>query len=159
MSSLYEMTQDVLYLQNLLESGDIDEQIYHDTIEAMCIDGKMENICKVMRNLERKSDAYKVEIDRMTARKKTLDNSVNRLKDSMLNYMLVANANKVEAGLFTVSLGKSASVAVTDMSQLPKEFLLPQDPKVDKKGIADALRKGEEVAGAEFVENPYVTIR
>lgn len=159
MPSLYELTQEVLYLQALLEDGDIDEQIYKDTVEAMCVDGKLENICKVMRNMERKSEAFGVEIERMKARKKTLDNSVKRLKDSMLDYMLVAEANKVEAGLFTLSVGKAKSVNVTNLKQLPDEFLLPQEPKVDKNGIAKAIRDGEEVPGAEIVESPYISIR
>lgn len=159
MPSLYELTKDVMYLQDLLESGDIDEQVFKDSVEGMCIDDKLENICKVMRNLESKAAAYKAEIDRMNARKKTLENSVQRLKDSMLNYMLVSNAKKVEAGLFTVSLGQSKSVYVWDEARLPEEYLIPQPAKVDKTAISKALKAGESVDGAEFAESPFVTIR
>lgn len=159
MPSLYELTQDVLYLQALLEDGEIEEQVYLDSVEGMCIDGKLESICKVMKNLEAKAEAYKSEIDRMTARKRTLENGVKRLKDSMLEYMLKTNEKKVEAGLFTLSTGKSKSVNVTDVKLLPHEFVLPQEPKIDRAGIAKALKSGEAIEGAELVENPYLTIR
>lgn len=159
MPSLYELTQDVMYLQELLESGEIDEQVYADSVESMCIDGKLESICMVMKNLEAKAGAYKSEIDRMTARKRTLENSVKRLKESMLTYMVAANEKKVEAGLFTLSLGASKSVNITDINQLPMEYLTPQEPKVDKAAIAKALKSGAEIEGAELVENPFITIR
>lgn len=159
MASLYELTQNVMYLQELLENGDIDEEVYKDSVEAMCVDGKIENICKVMRNLEGKAEAYKAEIDRMTARKKTLENGIRRLKESMLQYMLQVNESKLDAGLFTVSVGKSKSVYVWDEKMLPEQYLVPQPDKVDKTAISKALKAGEAVAGAELVENPFLTVR
>lgn len=159
MASLYELTQDVLYLQALLEEGEIDEEVYRDSVESMCVESKLEDICKVMKNLEAKASAYKAEIDRMTARKKTLDNGVKRLKESMLTYMLASNTKKKEAGLFTLSVGKSKSVTITDISKLPKEYVFPQEVKVDKTGLGKALRAGEEIDGAELTESEYISIR
>ena len=159
MASLYEMTQEVMYLQTLLENGDIDEQIYKDTVEAMCVDGKMENICKVMKNLEAQSAAYKAEEDRMAVRRKTLENGIKRLKESMMTYMVMADTKKVEAGLFKVSLGTSKSVSIWDETMLPEEYLIPQPAKVDRAAISKALKAGEDVTGAELVESNFVTIR
>lgn len=159
MPSLYELTGDLMYLQNLLENGDIDEQVYKDSVESMCVDSKFESICMVMKNLEAQASAYKAEIDRMTARKKTLENGIQRLKDSMMNYMLQSNDKKIEAGLFTVSVGMSKSVHVYDESALPERFLKPQPPKIDKTAISNALKAGEEVEGATIAESPYVSIR
>ena len=157
--TLYELTQDVLALQSLLEEGEIDEQVFRDSVESMGVDVKIENICKMMKNLEAKAAAYKQEIDRMTARKKTLENGVQRLKDSLMLHMTAVNAKKVETGLFTVSVGSSKSVSIWDETMLPEEYLIPQPAKVQKTEIAKALKSGEEVPGAELVENAYVTIR
>lgn len=159
MSTLYEMTQDVLYLQNLLEEGEIDEQAYRDTVECMCIEGKIENICKMMKNLEAKAAAYKSEEDRMAKRRKTIENSVKRLKDSVLDFMLCSNNKKVEAGVFTVGLGSSTSVNVLDASHIPEEYLTPQPPKIDKTALGKALKEGKEIDGVELAKNPYITIR
>lgn len=157
--TLYELTQDVLALQSLLEEGEIDEQVFLDSVESMGVDVKIENICKMMKNLEAKAAAYKEEIDRMNARKKTLENGVQRLKDSLLLHMTAVNAKKVEAGLFTVSVGTSKSVGIWDETMLPEEYLIPQPAKVQKTEIAKALKNGVEVPGAELLENTYVTIR
>lgn len=159
MSSLYELTQDVMYLQALLEEGEIDDGVYADSIESLCVDDKIENICKVMKNLEAKAAAYKAEIDRMNARKKTLENGVERLKESIKNYMVLSNSKKIEAGLFTVSLGKSKSVSIWDETGIPEEFLIHQPSKVNKAAISKALKAGEIVAGAELVENAFITIK
>ena len=157
--TIYELTQNALYLQNLLEEGEIDEQVYKDSIESMCAENKLESICMVIRNLEHKAGAFKAEIDRMAARKKTLENSVNRLKNSMMEYMQASNQDKVEAGVFALSLGKSKSVNIWDVTLLPDEYLLPQDPKIDKIAIGKALKSGEAVDGAELTESSFLKIR
>ena len=159
MPTLYEITQSVMYLQELLESGDIDEQVYKDSVEGLCAEGKLEDICRVLKNLEYKAAAFKAEADRMTARRKTLENSIQRLKDSMMNYMTVANVTKVEAGLFTVGVRNSKAVNVWDTTRLPEQYLIPQEPKIDKTAISKALKEGEVVDGAEFIENRSLSIR
>lgn len=159
MPSLYEITQDVMYLQELLENGEIDEQVYLDSFQSMCVDNKIENICKVMKNMEAKAAAFKAEEDRMRARRKTLENGVNRLKDSLVAYMLHTNTKKVEAGLFNVSMGMSKSVNIWSENLLPEEYLVHQPVKVDKTAISKALKEGVEVPGAELVEKAHVTIR
>lgn len=159
MPSLYQLTNDVMMLQDLLEEGVIDESTYADTVESLGVADKVESICMVMKNLEHKAAAYKAEIDRMTQRKKTLENGVERLKQSLVEYMSVAEVKKVEAGLFTVSLGKSKSVNIVDEAAIPCAFLVEQPPKIDKTAIGKALKAGEAVQGAELVEKPFTTIR
>ena len=40
MASLYELTEQELLLQEMLEGGDIDETTHNDTLESLDIDGK-----------------------------------------------------------------------------------------------------------------------
>ena len=157
--TLYELTANVAYLQNLLEEGEIDEQTYKDSVESMCVDGKMEDIFKVMRNLERKADAFSEEIKRMTARKRTLENNIERLKESVTNYLLVSNTKKMDAGVFSVGLRSSKSLKVWDDSHIPDEFLIPQPPKVDGTALKNAIKSGMEIDGVEIVEKPYIVVR
>lgn len=159
MPSLYELTQGVQQLQDLLELGEIDDQVFRDTLDAMDIETKVENICKVLKNLQAQADMYKAEKDRLAERQKTAENGVKRLKDSLLAYMQVTNHKKVQAGVFTVSKSSRQSVEVLYEDMLPDEFLIPQPAKVDKTAITKALKAGEAVAGAEFVTNEFVTIR
>lgn len=159
MASLYELTNDALALQEMLESGEIDEQTFNDTIEALDVDTKIENICKMIRNLEADATAYKAEKDRLAAKEKSANNAVDRLKENLLNHLLTLDKKKANAGTFTVSVGKSKSLNVIYEDMLPEQFFIPQPPKIDKTGITKAIKAGENIVGAELVEKPYVTIR
>lgn len=157
--NLYQLTQSAAYLQQLLEDGDIDEQTFSDSLESLMIDDKVENICKVIRNLEAQAAAFKEEAERLTKKKKTAENGVNRLKESLVNLLQTTKSEKISAGLFTVSLGSSKSVEVTSEKALPDCYLTPQPPKVDKAGIGAALKAGVAVPGAMLTESYHVRIK
>lgn len=159
MPSLYELTQNVLMLQDMLESGEIDEAIFNDTMDAMGVAEKAENICKMIRNLDAKATAYKDEKDRLAKRQSECENAIKRLKESLLNHLNAVDKKKLDAGLFTVSKSKSTSVKITDESKIDEFFLEPQPPKILRTEISKALKSGVEVDGAELVENEYVRIR
>lgn len=158
-SSLYELTGQAIELQLLLESGEITEEAYNDTIESLGFENKVESICKVIRNLEAEAAAFKVEKDRLAERQKTAENGIKRLKESLLNYMLATNKTKVKEGLFSVRVGSSEKVVVTNQDKIPKEYLIEQQPKVDIAGIKKSLKEGEEFEGIEIEENSFVVVR
>lgn len=158
MPSLYEMTQDAAMLQELLESGEIDEQTYADTLDSMDIDTKVENICKMIRNLEAKAAACKVEKERFAEKEKAASNGVARLKESLLTYMLTVDQKKVEAGVFTVSKRASKSVEIDYEDMLDEKYFIPQPDKIDKTAITKDIKAGVEVSGARLVERPYIVI-
>lgn len=157
--NLYELTQNAAYLQQLLEDGDIDEQTFNDSLESLMIDDKVESICKVIRNLEAQAAAFKEEADRLTKKRQTAENGVQRLKESLANFLQTTNSKKITAGLFTVSLGSSKSVEVTGEKALPECYLTPQPPKVNKVEIGAALKAGVAVPGAALTESYYVRIK
>ena len=157
--NLYELTANAAYLQQLLEDGEIDEQTFNDSLEAMGVDEKIENICKVIRNLEAQAAAFKEEKQRLEKRQSVAENGVKRLKASLVTYMETMLSKKVNAGLFTVSLGSSKSVEVVNEKEIPAIYLVEQPPKIDKTAIGKELKAGEEVPGVVLKESSYVTIR
>lgn len=159
MMNLYTLTGAALELQNLLEAGEIEEDVYQDTLENLDIDKKIENICAVIRNLEAEALAFKEEKDRMASRQKTAENGIKRLKESLLNHLTVTNQNKVKSGLFSVSLGSSEKVIVTDQKQIPSEFLIPQEAKIDLATIKKLLKNGEDIDGVTIESSNYIRIR
>lgn len=158
MASIYELTEQALMLQSLLEADEIDEQLYNDTLESLDIDTKVQNICCVIKNIEAEADAIKAEKDRLAKRQKTAENAVKRLKDSLLMYLTATNQTKVKTQLFNVSVAKSKSLKVTYEDMIPEEYLIPQPSKVDVAGIRKAIADGEDIDGVEFEENPYIRI-
>lgn len=159
MASLYEMTGDACYLYELLQSEEIDEQTFNDTLEAMGVDEKLEAYCQVIGQLKADIAMFKAEADRIAARKKTAENSVDRMRNAILAFLKATGQSKAKAGTFSVSLSTSKSVFVYDENALPRECLIEQPPKVDKMEIKRRLTSGDEVAGAELVINEGVRIR
>ncbi len=80
MANIYEITSDWFRVQDMMEDPELDPQTLADTLEA--IEGeleiKAENYAKVMKNLEGDIVAIKAEIDRLTSKKKTIENNIIR---------------------------------------------------------------------------------
>ena len=143
MASLYDLTGELLELLNMLENEDIDQEVVNDTLEA--VNGeyelKMEDCCKAMKNLEGDIASIKAEIERLTEKKKRLENGVERLKTYMFNSMKAVDKTKIKGELFTLSIRRNGGKApvimdVEDTSELPDELV-----KIEEKPDMDAIRK------------------
>jgi predicted nuclease with TOPRIM domain len=138
---------DAITLQDTLES--IEEEI-HD---------KAENIAKLVKNINADVDALKSEEKRLADRRKSLENKVTHLKDYLQNQLEVAGLDKVKRPTLTVSIQNNPpSVKVID-EKLLSDYMIPVEPKLDKKAILTALKEGMEVSGAELVQGRSVRIR
>ena len=159
MATLYEMTAQATALYEMLQAEEIDEQTFNDTLDALGTGEKVESYCKVIKQFQSDIDMFKGEIDRLTARKKTAENAVERMKNALLAFLQLSGQDKVKAGSFAVSTATTQAVQITDESAIPCVYLIEQPPKVDKIGIKKALKNGEAVGGAELINNMGVRIR
>ena len=146
MSSLYEVTGNILVLQELLEEA-VDDQCLLDTLEAVQgeYEIKLESCCKVIKNLEADVDALKNEAKRLTDKRKVLENNIERLKKSMFDSMKATNTDKVKGQLFTVAIqkngGKLPVIVDVDTSELPDELVkIVESP--DLEAIGKLLESG-----------------
>lgn len=153
MSKLYEITGDLLTLQDMLEDS-VDDQVLKDTLEAVQgeYEVKLEAYCKIIRNLEADVDALKNEADRLTAKRKTLEANVDRLKKAMFDSMKATKTDKVKGTLFTVAIqkngGKTPVIVADDATtdKLPDELVIyTEKPNLD--AIREALEAGKTVDG------------
>src|SRR5690606_9289213 len=107
---------------------------------------KLENIGKVIRNLEAEVNAYKEEEKRLADKRKSIENNIKNLKQYAEEALRVTGKRKVKAGLFTFSIQKNPpSVVINDEKLIPKQFYVPVEPKLDKSTIRDLLKNGESV--------------
>lgn len=159
MATLYEMTAQANELYELLQAEEIDEQTFNDTLEAMGTGEKVENYCKLIKQLQSDADMFNGEIERLKARKKTADNGIERMKAALLFFLQQSGQDKVKAGSFSVSTAKTQAVYITDEAAIPCIYLKEQKPTVDKIAIKEAINNGETVAGAELIVNTGVRIR
>ena len=159
MATLYELTAAAAELYALLQADEIDEQTVNDTLEGLGAADKVESYCKIIKQLQCDIEMYKGERARLAARLKTAENGVERMKAALLAFMQSTGQNKFKAGSFAVSTAKTQAVFITDESALPCRFLVEQPPTVDKVGLKEALKAGEEIGGAVLVVNTGVRIR
>ena len=159
MATLYELTTQAAALYEMLQAAEIDEQTFNDTLDAMGAADKVESYCKVIKQLQSDVDMFKGELDRLTARKKTAENGVERLKGALLVFMQQSGQDSVKAGSFAVSTAKTQAVNITDEKAIPCRFLVEQPPKIDKASIKTELKAGVKISGAELVTNTGVRIR
>lgn len=156
---LYELTDNYLRVQELLEENKT--EAVEDTLDALT-DGfhdKAENIVKIIKSLAADAEMAGKEAKRLLKRKQALENNVQKLKTYLQTEMERMEIRKINSTLFTIQIQKNpASVEIVDEALL-KPFFLLQEPKIDKKRIAEILKSGEEVEGARLVESESIRIR
>ena len=141
--TLYELTDNFKSLLLMAEDPDIDPNAIADTMEAIEgeLEDKAEGYAMVMRQLTADADAIQTEIDRLTARKKAINANIDRMKTALFNSMKTTGKVKFKTRLFSFGIRKNpAAVVIDDPAAVPSEFLVPQEPKIDKKGIKFMLQ-------------------
>lgn len=159
---MYDLASDYLKLMDMLESGEDDERVILDTLEAVQgeIEVKAENYAKMIRMLNGRAEDFKAEEERLAARRKAMENGANRLKKSLEQCMIALDIRKIKTGLFSINIQKNApSVVIDNPNLVPEEYLIPQEPKVDKQAIKDVLKKGEELPFAHLEQSESIRIR
>ena len=159
MATLYEMAPEVKFLCNMLESEQIDNQVFEDSLKDLEIDKKIEGCVYVQKQLENDLEAFKREKDRLDERMKTMKNNLERIKNNLLEFVNYTGVKRMNAGTFKLRVGKSLKAVVLDEEKIPKEFLLPQKPKINVKDLREYLKGGEKVEGATLVESEFIVVR
>ncbi|MEI4301680.1 siphovirus Gp157 family protein [Streptococcus suis] len=159
MATLYELTG---IFKQIAEMEGIDEETKLDTLESIDwteqFEEKVENTVKVIKNKEAEKKQLKEEIDRLTARYKSIDSDITRLKTGLQGAFEITGHEKVKTLLFTVSLANNQPSVVVDEDLLPKKYFI-QTLKPDKTAIKELLKAGKKVKGAELQESRSLRIR
>lgn len=155
--TLYELTGQYLQLLALAEDPDTDPEAFSDTLEGLGgeIEDKADGYAKVIRQLESDSTGLKAEIDRLTSRKRAIDNSIDRMKESLKNAMIWCEKPKFKTELFSFGIQKNPASVVLDapdLATIPIEYLIAQEPKVDKAKMKDDLKAGKDLGGIAHLE-------
>ena len=79
-------------------------------------------------------------------------------RDLVATAMAETNLKKIVEPDFTVSLRPTPpSLVVTDEAEIPAEYWVPQQPKLDRLGLLTALKRGRGTPGVTL-NNPQMTI-
>lgn len=159
--TLFEMSDTAKQLYELLESGDIDEQILLDTMESIGASAKLEDYVHVTKSFEAEITMYDAEIKRLTENKRLLQNRIEYMKAKMIEFMQATGQKTANAGTFKLTMRENKSCEVENIDLIPIEYMreIPAKLEPDKKAMLQALKNGEKISGASLKTSYSVTAK
>ena len=157
--NLYELTDSYQKILQLIEDGG---EGLEDTLESItdAIEEKADGYGKVIKNIEAQIEAIKNEEKRLADRRKSLESSVKRLKDSLYESMKVTETKRIKSELFTFNIQNNPpSLNIENEDAIPFEYYQPQAPKLDKKELLNAIKNGLEIEGVSIKQGEGLRIR
>ena len=157
MATLYELTEDYMKLLDMAEDPDCDLEVFKDTLEGLDyeIEEKADGYAKVIQELMNRVSFLDSEIDRLTDRKKCIKENIDTMKRSLENAMNITGKRKFKTDLFSFNIQKNPASVVMDeqyIENIPDEYLIEQDPKVDKAKIKEDIKAGKNLDGIAHLE-------
>lgn len=149
----FELAAQYRQLAELLAERHDDEQVIADTLESLSepLDARLENLAKMVRNLESAARGVEETIVNLEARHAALRRAAERGRTLILDVMRAAGRDRVTTALFSLAVKKNPlAVIVDDAASVPPAYLTyhePPPPTPDKRAIAAALKAGIAVAG------------
>jgi len=127
-----------------------DAETLADTLE-----GETSFLEAVTHALDKHQDALdliegiKARVADLAARRSRLQDQANKIKSAILAAMEEVGEQKITLPEYTLSAKKlPPKLVITEEFSLPGRFFVPQESKLDKKAVTDALKSGEEIPGA-----------
>lgn len=130
-------------------------------------DTKAESVSLYIKELEAGTKLLGESIKNLQSRKKAMENKVEHLKSYLLASMETVGENKIETDKVRISLRNNApSVFIYDEKAFINQYkgnrddlLKYSEPTVNKTAIKEALKSGEDIAGATLESKKTITIK
>ena len=162
---LYEIKNGMIDTLDIFLEGEqteVDRENYNYIMDYLKeeLKNKSSELIKYIRNLELENTVTKLEIERLEDLKKGKEKKIKSIKSYIKRILLDLDKKKVETELGNVSLRKTTSVEITDISKIPKEYLVVKEEITpSKKLIGDSLKKNILIDGAVLKEDYSVLIK
>ena len=163
MRALYDIDAAILDCVDQ-ETGEILDPEKLDALQ-MEREQKLEGVALWIKDLKAEAEAVKAEADKLTARKKSLENKIDGLKQWLL-YAL--NGEKLKTPRCNVYQTHSQKVVIDDekalvdmlmTSPFGEKFLRVKDPEIDKNALKDSMKQGYEYEFAHLEQTESVVIK
>lgn len=138
MGTIYDLTSDYLMVLSMATDPAIDPQAVTDTLESIGgeFEDKADAYAKIMLELEADAAKLKAEEDRINKLRKSIENNIERLKQSLFDAMKKTGKTKFKTTLFSFSIvkngGKMPVVVDVPTEDLPDSFVnIIEKPNLD----------------------------
>ena len=164
MRPLYDIDQDILNCVDM-ETGEI---IDFDKLNELQMEreAKLEGVTLCVKDLKAEADAVKAEADKLTARKKALDNKIESLKTWLLTALNGEKLKTLRCNVYQTHYTKvnvideqSAVNWIQTHCEEPEEFLRFTLPEIRKDAVKAELKAGKEIPGVTLEDTESIVIR
>jgi len=161
---LYQLTENYQNLWDLVEDETIDLSIVETALKTVegAIQEKAQNLAVFIKSLGADIEVIKAEEKRLADRRKALENRQAGIKNYLQSQLEMAKLGKIKTAVITVSIQNNPpAVQIIDEAIIPAQYktIVPQTFTIDKKSIADDIKKGISVPGAESTQGRSLRIR
>lgn len=159
--NLYEITKEYLEIQQILETEELTPELDQALmLNQNQLQTKAGGYAKIMANKQANVDGATAEMKRLKAYIEQEQKKIDRLKNAMLQSMLITGIEKLESEFWRFSVRRSEAVEVDIVEALPSEFrTIKNVVTADKVAIKEAIKRGENVTGARLIENFNLQIK
>lgn len=160
MASLYDLTGDYAKFAEYMEQVELEPEMQEALEDALNnlgedIEIKLENYAKIIKNFESDIAGLKAEEERLAKKRKAMENSIKKMKERMTIAMQQTGKLDIKGELFKFKVQANPPAVVMDVNYIedvPEKYLIAQDPKIDKKKLAEDLKAGVELEGVAHLE-------
>ena len=160
--TLFDLTAEYKAILAIAEDEETDPDIIAFHLEEIGgkIEDKADSIAYILTQLQGDVETLKKEEERLQNRRKSIENNALKLKLYLETAMRETNKLKFKTTYHSFGIQKNPpSVSVFDDRSIPERFLIPQEPKIDKRAILAELKAGEEFDWCEMVQTEGLRIR
>ncbi len=158
MAYLYEL--EGIFAQ--LQAMELDDETFNDTLESIDfqedLERNIEYFVKLWKNAISDAERFKQAKQEFYEKEKNAKAKAEKYKEAIERALKMSNKQKVDAGLFTVSLRKSKQVDILDETKIPLEFM-KLEYKPIKTELAKHLKAGEVIEGATLIEKESLQVK
>lgn len=128
-----------------------DDELLRDMVEGeTSLHEAIEKAALQVMDDRAREDSLSIMIGDMQKRKARYAQRQQLMRSAILSAMEAGHiTDKMEFPFATISTSKKArALEIVDEAEIPADYFKPQDPKLDKKAVADALKEGATIPGA-----------
>lgn len=138
-----------------METGEIINPTRLDELNMVLTD-KRENVALYIKNLSAEAKAIDEEAKNLTNRKRVLNNKVEGLKKYLADNL---EGHKFETAKVVVSFRKSEQLEINSIEHIPTEYLISQEPKIDKVALKKSIKQGAVISGVQIITKQNIQIK
>jgi hypothetical protein len=162
MATLYELKGEYQRLYEMAEECELELEDLQDTLESL--DGEFEDkavgYAMIMKEFDGQIDIIKKEVDRLKAKEQSLKKNKDRMKKALEEAMIETKNEKFKTDLFSFNIQNNPPTIELDTDyEIPDEYYIPQEPKLDKKTLIKDVKAGKEFKGVSLVQGRSLRIR